>query len=123
MPPRPLSTERLELIPADLESVDAELHNRLEFQHRLDARVLPGWPIPPRDDDALRRSVELLRKNPEAAGREWYAVVKRHKRVIAGVFRVEDGGGIGCSLLPQFLNAGYEAEAAAALRAWASSRP
>jgi hypothetical protein len=105
----PLSTERLILIPATLVLADAERHNRLEFQHQLQARVLDEWPPAPRDEDAIGRDVETLRIDPDAAP-AWYLVGKRAKPVLLGV-----ASPTGCVLLAQFRGQGFEDEAAAAL--------
>ncbi|MDE2142296.1 MAG: hypothetical protein KGJ84_07800 [Elusimicrobia bacterium] len=113
-PPGSRDTERLVLVPATLESADAELHNPLEFAHQLNARVLPGWPPAPRDEAAMRLTVARLRADP-AAAEVWYLIVKRHKRVIAGACAVAAGGAVQCALLPQFRGQGYEAEAETAL--------
>lgn len=123
--PRSLTTERLELIAATLELADADLFNRLEFSHRLNARVLDGWPPPPHDEASQRRAVDFHRRNPEAAGwADWYLVAARHKRVVVGLggFGGPPAAGvvqIGCSLLPAFRGKGYAEEAVAALVDWA----
>jgi RimJ/RimL family protein N-acetyltransferase len=122
-----LTTERLELIAATLELADADLYNRLEFSHRLNARALPSWPPPLHDENAMRRTVDFLRKNPEAGGWSvWYLVAKRRKRVVVGLGGVKSVSAAGaveieCSLLPEFRKNGYETEAVAALRDWADA--
>ncbi|MFI5363354.1 MAG: GNAT family N-acetyltransferase [Elusimicrobiota bacterium] len=125
MTPPPLTTERLLLIPATLELADAELHNRMEFSHQLEAAVLEGWPPPPIDEGAMRAAVDYLRRHPEASGwTAWYWVAKKHKPVVVGRggFKGLPAGGaveIECSLLPMFQRKGFAAEAAAALLDWA----
>jgi [ribosomal protein S5]-alanine N-acetyltransferase len=123
--PAPLETERLRLVPATLELADADLHNRLEFQHQLGARVLDGWPPPLDDESSMRWTIDFLRRNPEASGwAAWYWVAKKSKPVVIGRggFKGRPAGGcaeIGCSLLPAFEKQGYASEAVAALLAWA----
>ena len=107
--PAPLGTERLILIPATVVLTDAELHNRLEFQHQLQARVLDEWPPAPRDEESIKRDVEALRRHPDAPPL-WYLVGKRAKPVLLGVGTRE-----GCLLLPPFRGQGFEEEALAAL--------
>lgn len=123
--PAPLETERLRLVPATLALADADLHNRMEFIHQLGASVLDGWPPPLNDEASMTRTVDFLRRNPEAAGwATWYWVAKKHKPVVIGQggFKGPPVAGIveiGCSLLPQFQGKGYAAEAVAALLDWA----
>jgi ribosomal-protein-alanine N-acetyltransferase len=124
-----LTTERLVLVPATLELADADLYNRLEFSHRLSARVLDSWPPPLNDDDSKRWTVDYLKRRPEAAGwAAWYFVAKRHKPVVIGQggFKGVPAAGaaeIGYSLLPEFQGKGYAAEAVAALVDWAFGHP
>lgn len=123
--PAPLDTERLRLVPATLELADADLHNRLEFQHQLGARVLESWPPPLNDEASMRRTLEFLRRDPAAAGwAAWYWIAKKHKPVVIGLggFKGRPAGGsaeIGYSLLPEFQKKGYASEAVAALAGWA----
>ena len=123
--PDSLMTERLELIPATLELADADLFNRLEFSHRLNARVLDSWPPPRNDENSMKQTVDFLRRNHEAAGwAAWYFVANRHKRVAVGVggFKGIPAAGaveIAYSLLPEFQGKGYATEAVAALLDWA----
>ena len=125
MTPRPLTTERLELIPATLELADADLHNRMEFSHQLNARVLDSWPPPPNDEDSMKRAVDFLRCDPCAAGwAVWYWVAKRHKPVVVGMggfkgIPVAGAVEVVYSLLPEFQRKGYATEAVAALLDWA----
>lgn len=125
MTPRRLTTERLELIPATLELADADLHNRMEFSHQLKARVLDSWPPPLNDENSMKRTIEHLRRDPEASGwAAWYWVAKKHKPVAVGMggFKGRPAGGaveVGYSLLPEFQKKGYAMEAVAALIDWA----
>ena len=125
MMPSSLKTERLELIPATLELADADLHNRMEFSHRLNARVLDSWPPPLNDENSMRYTVDYLRRNPAAVGwAAWYLVADRHKRVAVGMggFKGPPVAGtveIGYGLLPEFQKKGYATEAVAALLDWA----
>ena len=129
MTTRPLRTERLELIPATLELADADLHNRMEFSHQLNARVLDSWPPPLNDEASMRRTIDSLRRNPENAGwAAWYWIAKKHKPVAVGMggFKGVPAGGtveIGCSLLPEFQKKGYALEAVAAMLDWAFGHP
>ena len=124
MTPPPLTTERLELIPATLELADADLHNRMEFSHQLRARVLDSWPPPLNDENSMKYTIDYLRRDPEAAGwAAWYWVAKKHKPVAVGMggFKGRPAGGaveIGYSLLPEFQKTGYAMEAVAALLDW-----
>ena len=125
MTPGPLTTERLELIPATLELADADLHNRMEFSHQLEATVLDSWPPPLNDENSMKYTVDYLRSHPEAAGwAAWYWVAKKHKPVAVGMggFKGLPAGGaveIGYSLLPEFQKKGYAMEAVAAMIDWA----
>jgi RimJ/RimL family protein N-acetyltransferase len=123
--PKPLKTERLELIAATFELADADLYNRMEFSHQLNARVLDSWPPPLNDENSKKHSADFLRRHPSGAGwAAWYLVADRHKRVVIGQggFKGPPKAGtveIGYSLLPEFQKKGYALEAVAALLDWA----
>ncbi|MFI5349233.1 MAG: GNAT family N-acetyltransferase [Elusimicrobiota bacterium] len=129
MTSKSVETERLELIPATLELADADLHNRLEFCHQLNARVLDGWPPPFNDENSKKYTVDYLRRNPDAVGWAcWYYVAKRRKRVVVGMggFKGAPAGGsveIGYSVVPEFRKNGYATEAVTALIDWAFGHP
>jgi len=116
-------TERLDLIPATIETLDAELRrDRDRLAHLVGARVPPLWPPPLYDDDWILR----VRSKFQESGRHalwwiWYFLLReRDTRVLlgAGGFKGPPENGtveIGYSILEDFQKRGYATEAATGL--------
>jgi [ribosomal protein S5]-alanine N-acetyltransferase len=122
-----LASARLELVPATLAIVQADLRDRGELGRLLDALVPEFWPPPFVDAAALEWIITALRADPDCLlwlGR--YFVLKEPRVVIGwGGFKGRpDAQGtveIGYSIVEPFQGRGYGTEAAAALCAWAFS--
>ena len=123
---KPLSTARLELIPATAPLVQAELGQVDTFSKLLDAEIPANWP-PELLVDALPFFLEQLDRHPEQAGwLSWYWVLRGDPKAVL----VGSGGFKGCpqpngtievgySVLPQYQGYGYATEAVVGLLAWA----
>lgn len=126
-----LVTERLTLIPATVPLARAELADREQFAHLLEATVPDNWP-PETLADALPLFLSWLEAAPDAVGWfGWYALRRSHDEappVLVG------GGGflgppqegtiqLGYSVLPQFQRHGFATELVRGLTGWAFTHP
>jgi RimJ/RimL family protein N-acetyltransferase len=126
-----LRTERLLLVAATLELVEAELHGLRHLGERLGAHVPPHWPPPLNDEQSLRWVQDYLRANPTDVGwASWYFLHRERGRLEAvgnGGFRGRpDAQGtveIGYSILPDQHRLGFAPEAVRALVDWAFAHP
>ena len=123
-----IRTKRLRLIPATLETLAAEEHDRERLSDLLGADVPAEWPPPLNDDESLQFFRSRLTAEPDAVGWvAWYFV-----RDESGTAPVVIGNGgfkgkpthdgvveVGYSLFPQFQRRGYAAEAVGRLIDWA----
>jgi ribosomal-protein-alanine N-acetyltransferase len=120
-----LRTDRLDLIPATLELLTADLTGSDTLSQLLKATVPVDWPPPLYDHDAVRFAIERIREG--AMDDDWcfyYIVLRgdsnRRTAIGAGGFkgRPTDAGEIevGYALLPKFQRQGFATEA---LKAWA----
>ena len=126
-----LQTERLRLVAALLEHLDAELESPEALGLLLHARVPEGWPPGEYDRGAIEFFRSRLVENPEAVGwYGWYGVRKAEGMEPAvlvgacGYFCLPDAEGvveIGYSVVPAFQKQGYAVEMvrALAMRAFA----
>ena len=118
-------TERLYLVPAGLEHLNAELEGPRALSQLLGADVPESWPPGEYDHDALVFFRETLSAQPEAAGwLAWYVLVGhgegRGGSVIGGAGFLGPPGPeatveIGYSFVPEARGQGYAAEAVQAL--------
>ena len=123
---KPLSTPRLNLIPATAPLVRAELGQVDTFSKLLGAEIPANWP-PALLVDALPFFLEQLERHPEQAGwLSWYWVLRgdpEPKLVGSGGFKgcpQPDGTiEVGYSVLPQYQRRGYATEAVSGLLSWA----
>lgn len=122
-----LRTPRLELMPATLELVAADLHERERLPLLLGAGIGAGWPPPLFNVGAMQRLKQFL-ANPSAGEgwTAWYWIV-RSPRLLVGLsgFKSEPVAGaveILYSLLPRFQRRGLATEAIAAMTAWAFTK-
>lgn len=81
-----ISTKRMELIPATLQMLRAEIENRKALSRLLDARVPAGWPPPLNDDNAMKFALTYLKENPDATewGMWYYLLRDRPERIVVG---------------------------------------
>jgi RimJ/RimL family protein N-acetyltransferase len=121
----PVSTVRLELVPATLPILTCDLHHDAAGLGRLlNARVPAGWPPPLLDDDALAHFISLASGGSDPFFCSWYWIrcgVGDTDRVLIGSGGIatmegsDDTVMIGYSVLDEFQNQGYATEAVRAL--------
>jgi [ribosomal protein S5]-alanine N-acetyltransferase len=124
-----IATTRLQLLPASLEHVRAEIHDRAQFAKMLNADVPGNWP-PDSAADALPLFLSWLEAAPDQVGWfGWYALLAQPPAdeptlVGGGGFLGPPDAGevqIGYSMLPQFQRRGIATEMVAGLVGWALS--
>src|SRR5262245_21076285 len=124
-----IRTERLLLVAATLEHVQAELAGTERLAQHLGAHVSPLWPPPLNDERTLRWTLDQLEADPEASGwLMWYFLHREHGRLEAvgsgGFHGRPDAAGkveVGYSILPSHHRLGFAPEAVRALVDWAFS--
>jgi RimJ/RimL family protein N-acetyltransferase len=119
-----LQTPRLELIPATLELVCADLHRRDQLPGLLGATIGRGWPPPLLDVPAMQHLKQSLIADPALGGwTAWYCLLLQPRTLIgmAGFKSrpVNRAVELGYGLLPQFHRRGLGSELVAALVRWA----
>jgi [ribosomal protein S5]-alanine N-acetyltransferase len=122
-----LRSSRLELIAATLELTKMELHSVSDLANTLGCAVPASWPPPLNDDESQHWYLQMLERDPGAAGWAlWYIVrdesgMPRQLIGSAGFKgRPKDGiCEIGYSLLSMHQGLGYATEAAGLLIGWA----
>ena len=117
----PVSTVRLELIPATLPILTCDLHHdHAGLGHHLNATVPASWPPPLLDDDALAHFVALIPAGSDPFFCSWYWICSGEggaDRVLIGSGGIATKEGsddtvmIGYSVLEEFQNRGYATEA------------
>lgn len=120
-----IRTERLDLLPATIPVLEAELAGPAELAKALRVEVAESWPPPLYDLEATRRTLELLRQSAE--WQEWglrYFVLRRagSRGLAVGVGGYKgapaaDGSvEIGYSILPEHRRRGFASEAVEGLK-------
>jgi RimJ/RimL family protein N-acetyltransferase len=118
-----ISTSQLNLIPASVSMLEAELASPAELAALLAATVPDGWPPGEYDHSAISYFLDRVRENPEAASWYcWYALLRSNEgRILvgaAGFFGPPDENGrveIGYSVVSSFAGQGYATEMVQAL--------
>jgi ribosomal-protein-alanine N-acetyltransferase len=123
-----IQSPRLDLVPATLALVTADLHERDRLPALLDAAIGSGWPPPLMNVEAMQRMKEALSTNVPHEGWTAYYVVERSGRVLIGIggFKAKPRDGaveMGYSLLPLFQQQGLGTELVGALATWAFTHP
>jgi len=126
-----IRTERLELIPATVELLSAEMENLPLFREKLGAEVPATWPPDLYDRPAQEFTLTYLKENKDGVGwMLWYLVlnnVNENSTALIGTCGYKgkpsaDGTvEIGYSVLPEHQRKGYASEAVQALLAHAFS--
>jgi [ribosomal protein S5]-alanine N-acetyltransferase len=113
-----LATDRLDLIPATVESTRAAISDVPQLGRLLNAAVPPSWPPDLLDRPALTFTLGKLRKGPGQAGWWLYFVVLRAGgRALIGTVGYKgppsnDGTvEVGYGILPEYQRRGYASEA------------
>jgi ribosomal-protein-alanine N-acetyltransferase len=118
-----IRTDRLELVPATIESITGALASKRALGAILGADVPEGWPPEFLDDDALRWTIARLKEQPEQPGWWLYFVllVDGSIRTLigsAGYKGPPDTEGsveIGYGIVAEYHRRGYASEAARGL--------
>ena len=120
-----LTTPRLELVPATLELLEAELTSPEHLASGLDAVLPEGWPPGQYDRPAISYFRTRLAEHPDDAGwYGWYAIQRdsgSHNATVIGVGgffgppTAEHEVEIGYSIVPSFESRGYATELVRAL--------
>jgi ribosomal-protein-alanine N-acetyltransferase len=120
-----IASPRLELVPATVALLDAELESASTLASLLDAQVPEGWPPGEYDRPAIEFFRARLAESPDAAGwYGWYALLRgaggQARTVVGagGFFGPPDADGlveIGCSIVPAFEKRGLATELVRAL--------
>jgi len=128
-----LKTRRLELVPATLALVEAELESFGALAMLLGASVPGSWPPGEYDRAAMEFFHDRLAENPAVAGwYGWYAVHRPTDSTdpvlvgAGGYFGPPDAGGIaevGYSIVPEFRRRGFATELVQALVSRAFAMP
>lgn len=119
-----LKTRRLELVPATVQTVRAQLHGRNELPRLMQVKLGRGWPPPLCDVRALRRVERALESDPALGGwTMWYWILQESRAVI-GVGGFKDRPfhqtvEIGYNVLSAYQRRGFATEALGALVSWA----
>ena len=125
LPPLPIRTERLELVPATLAHLDAEIESPARLGRLLGVEVPANWPPGEYDRSAMEFFRDRLSESAGAAGwYGWYAI----QRPLAGGGRVLVGAGgylgppdrdgiveVGYSIAPEFEGRAFATEMVDAL--------
>ena len=117
-----IETARLTLIPATVESLQADLTNATALGELLGARVPANWPPDLYDHDPIVWTIHQLTTRPEAAGWLLYYFAEKsvpvRTLVGCGGYKGPPLDGtleIGYSILEQYRRRGYASEATQAL--------
>jgi RimJ/RimL family protein N-acetyltransferase len=123
-----ITTDRMELIAATTDMVEAEVAGRSRLAELLGAEVPEGWPPPLNDADTAAFTLDQLRLGPEQVGWwRWYFLL--HPGGAAGRILVGCGGfkgrpdpdgtvEVSYSLLPEYQGQGHATEAIRGLLGW-----
>lgn len=129
---RRVATPRLQLVPATIASLEAELaRDHAALSDLLAALVPHSWPPELYDDDARRYSLNKLRESPaQAVWWTWYILLPQigGNALLAGVggFKGPPREGvveIGYGVVAEFQRRGLATEATAGLVRWAQAHP
>lgn len=124
-----IRTRRLELRPARVADLEAELAGRSALEERLGVRVPADWPPELYDEAALRYALDMVRE--AGGGTPWgmYYMVATEPRVVVGVCGYKgppDADGsveLGYSVVREFRRRGFATEATGGLVLRAFAEP
>ena len=124
-----IRTRRLELRPAGVAELEAELTGRQALERRLGVAVAAGWPPELYDEAATRWTLDIVRKAGGETSWAMYYIVAPEAAMTIGVcgFKgppdIEGTVEIGYSVMPEYRRRGYATEAAGALVLRAFAEP
>lgn len=124
----PIVSAEIELVPATLEIVSADLHDRDALPGLLQAPVGDGWPPPLITPDIMLKHKEHLRENGANGGwGAWYILLRNPRTVIGlcGFKSIPTQGRVemGYTLLPQFHGRGLGTQVVGVLAGFAFGQP
>jgi len=120
----PITTSRLDLVPATLGILKSELENPEALGRDLNATIPPSWPPELLDRETLAEFVRMKAANSDPLFMTWYWILRQPPggtRILVGsggitsFSRDTDAVIIGYSVLPEFRNRGYATEAVSAM--------
>ena len=123
-----VQTARLDLLPATLEIIAADLHRRDELPAKIDAEIGVGWPPPLVDVAAMEWTKRAMQADPALGGwTAWYWILRAPRRTLIGLsgFKSRPVNGsveLGYSTLPLYQRQGFATEAVKAMTDWAFSQ-
>lgn len=123
MNPFHIHTERLDLIPATLEILEADRDDRQNLARLLSATVPGSWPPPLLDDETLGAFIQMVSEKGDPLFAAWYWVLD--DPAVGGRVLIGTGGTassptagdagdtvlVGYSVLDEFQGRGYATEA------------
>lgn len=130
-----IRTEHLDLIPATPEILESDRNDRKKLAALLDAGVPESWPPSLLDDETLEAFIQMMAEGGDPLFAVWYWVLDdpaAGRRAVIGAMAtatppvLEETGDrilIGYSVLDEFQDRGYAAEAIRHLTAALFSRP
>jgi ribosomal-protein-alanine N-acetyltransferase len=113
-----IRTERLELVPCDVEHLQAALYDREHLANLLQVAVPQNWPVFP---ESLKAAYQTLKVDPQLQGWLTYFFVSTPAKVLIGTGGYKGRANpmgyveIGYSIIPDFRNRGLATEAARGL--------
>lgn len=116
-----IDTDRLQLIPASIAHLEAELESTRSLADRLGASVPASWPPGEYDRGAIEFFRDRMLADPESVGwYGWYAIDRANSIVVgaAGYLGPPNDRGcveIGYSIAPEFTSRGFATEIVRAL--------
>ncbi len=126
-----IRTRRLDLVPATVEILEAELGGPAALEVALGTEIPSSWPPPLCDEAAVRWALERLQEDPdfERWGFRYFVLRREHRTrhlvVGAGGYKGPPDPSatveIGYSVLPEFQRRGFANEATSGLLAYAFS--
>lgn len=124
---RTIESQRMILVAASLELVEADLEAQGRLGELMGARVPDNWPPDLYERQAMEFAREQLKDAPQQTGWSfWYLLTRSRNNCeligICGFKGVADENGsveIGYSILSQYRSRGYATEAVARLLIWA----
>ncbi len=123
-----IRTGRLSLLPATVESMNAELESPASLAALLHVRLPQSWPPPLNDEHSQRWMLDYLRKHEGSRWGMWYIVLAGSTPQLVGNcgFKGEPQKGsveIGYSIVPEHQRNGYATEAIHGLLRFAFADP
>jgi RimJ/RimL family protein N-acetyltransferase len=120
-------TDRLELVAANTELAEAEIHNVAGLAALLGVARPENWPPPLNDEHSQRAFLAFLARSNKAGWNLWFCIRRQPRALVGNAgFKGSPRDGvaeIGYSMLEPHQHKGYCTEAVRALLSWAFARP